>query len=597
MAQLSHLLLFDPDPSGLETLTFGFQREGYSVTGTGDPAKARSLLQGASHSLILVNLRDDGRAGLDLIRGMTTNPRTRNLACMGIGRAELRGQALAAGAFGYLTTPLFVLDVLGACRLAGAAMVPGSRPSPETEISLKLADLHGLYCLIRALAGAGRSTVIELRRGKHRGELRFIDGVLTSASLGPLSGFAALHPLLLWEDAELRFKFRHVVHRGTHLAMKSRDLLDECERFLRDFSHEVKDLAVARTVYTPDPARAEAAINLQREIVPVLRLFDSRRTFAEVIEESPFRIFDTLRIVKRLVEAQVIGVTQAPPVRAEDDGGNRLSLDAWFQRPAPSLGAEVGRRSEPAAAGRASSPFVAVVVPAAGADKAGDRAEPGERKKTITQRHHTLEPAAPAKPAPAVARGEITAKPAAAARLTGTVPSVNAPSVLVDSGAVLVPAATAPLSVIAGPLAAAPAAAAPSVIVAPPAAAPAAALPSVIVAPPAAAASPTVPGGGSPAPAARPSAAHPSPSVSPSSPSSPSSPPSSPTPPAGAKPNDAHPPARRRTPTPIPFNALESDFFAREADLYKREKVDSFDDLESAPRPGSNGRPGPARKR
>jgi hypothetical protein len=31
------------------------------------------------------------------------------------------------------------------------------------------------------------------------------------------------------------------------------------------------------------------------------------------------------------------------------------------------------------------------------------------------------------------------------------------------------------------------------------------------------------------------------------------------------------------------FNALEADFFAREADLYKHDKPESFDDLERGP--------------
>jgi hypothetical protein len=38
------------------------------------------------------------------------------------------------------------------------------------------------------------------------------------------------------------------------------------------------------------------------------------------------------------------------------------------------------------------------------------------------------------------------------------------------------------------------------------------------------------------------------------------------------------------------FDAVEADFFAREADLYKREAVDTFDDLD----PGGNRDPRPS---
>ena len=36
------------------------------------------------------------------------------------------------------------------------------------------------------------------------------------------------------------------------------------------------------------------------------------------------------------------------------------------------------------------------------------------------------------------------------------------------------------------------------------------------------------------------------------------------------------------------FDAVEADFFAREADLYKHETVESFDDLDRGRRPGGN---------
>jgi hypothetical protein len=64
------------------------------------------------------------------------------------------------------------------------------------------------------------------------------------------------------------------------------------------------------------------------------------------------------------------------------------------------------------------------------------------------------------------------------------------------------------------------------------------------------------------------------------------------------------PPPVRSTKTPIParvtpaaaFDAVEADFFAREADLYKRETVDTFDDLD--PGGGRDSRsPSKARRR
>jgi CheY-like chemotaxis protein len=393
MAQLSNLLLFDPDPGGLDTLTFGFEREGCSVTGTSDPGKARDLIHNAAPPLLLVSLHEPERAGLDLIRATTSNPRTRNLACVAMGRPGLRAQAQGSGAFGFLATPLFVRDALGACRLVAAAVVPGSRPSPEAEISIKLSELHGLYYLVRALAVAGRTAVVDLQRDRHRAELRFMDGVLTSAQLGPLQGFAALHLMLLWEEADLRFRFRHVARRSAQFSLKAGDLTDECERFLRDFSHEVKDLGVARTVYLPDSDRAPSGAPLPGEVAPVLKLVDGVRDLGQIIAESPFRIFDTLKIIKRLADAGAIKASQPAPARAQggEAAGAGPSLDAWFQRPSITLGAELGRRGE-AGRGAAAQPAEAATPAPAGPPHVAAPAGPALARPPAESHTATLHP-------------------------------------------------------------------------------------------------------------------------------------------------------------------------------------------------------------
>ena len=57
MNQLSTLLLIDPDPRGLETLTYGFEREGCTVAGTSDPRLAPDLLRTTTPQLAVVSLR------------------------------------------------------------------------------------------------------------------------------------------------------------------------------------------------------------------------------------------------------------------------------------------------------------------------------------------------------------------------------------------------------------------------------------------------------------------------------------------------------------------------------------------------------------
>jgi CheY-like chemotaxis protein len=685
MAKLSQLLLHDPDPNGLETLTYVFQKNGCVVTATSDGSKLVDLVQMLSPGapLVLVALRDPEQVGLDLIREITGNPRTRNLACVAIGPARLRGAALQVGAFGLLSSPVFVRDVLDASKLVAAATLPGSRPSPDTEISLKLSEIGGIYFLIRALAATGRSSAVEVQRGQRRGELRFIEGDLSSAQIGALSGLSALHQALLWDEAELRLKFRNVVRRGGQLSLKNEELIEECDRFLRDFAHEVKDLGVARTIYRPGRISVQPTAALPSEVVPLLRLFDGTRELGQIIDESPFRVFDTLRIVRQFVTAEAIRPDSVPAVSF--DGTVAMApaaLADWFQQTTQASSIDLAgssgeasraRPSPTAGTSRPSSPFISVVTgsdrtPVTGGDSRPPTqlpAEENQAKRTLTRRDYPIKPApatiavvpggsrdvtvggprAVGSPLSGVARGEIQTTAAPLRKIErGTKP--NNPSVLVELGpppakrsppalagakpaparagalpSVVVEPMTPPPVVIAPPppLVSAP----PPVIILPP-------RPAVIAPPLAVVITPPLPVVITPPPlaitpppfVAAPVAAPPQPEAPTPRPEGTTTPPPVIAPPVTAPPVTAPLTAARPMPAvgapaavPPPvtslaapilgepahhartpsgsFNAVEADFFDREADLYKRESAETFDDLDGV---GGSRRPGSSRK-
>jgi CheY-like chemotaxis protein len=557
MAKLSQLLLYDPDPSGLETLSYVFLKDGCPVTATSDATKVPELLQTLSAPLVLVALREPAQTGLDLIRELTGNPRTRNLACVAIGPAQFRAAAMQVGAFGLLSSPVFLRDVLDASKLVAAATLPGSRPSPDSEVSLELSELGGIYYLIRAIAAAGRSAAVEVQRGARRGELRFIDGELSSAQLGAITGLSALHQLLLWDEAELRLKFRNIVRRGGQLTLKGEALIEECDRFLRDFAHDVRELGVARTIYRQRAGAVQPTSALPSEVVPLLRLFDGTRTLGQILDESPFRVFDTLRIVRQFATAEAIRADappSAPPAVGVAPGP--AALAAWLQQQTPSVdeAEQVTPPPQPVAepqttvaagAPRPSSPFIPV------APAATDGVPTKVAKRTVTRRDYPIKSPTDAVPAPmttgairstplpnGMTRGEIRTS-GAPAKLGEKGVRSSGPSVLVELGSI--PQTRPPDVATAAPLTAQ-------------LAAPAIAVPLVVPKTPV----PVV-----------------------------NRPPRKKTP----MPGHGEPSHRTRTPS-SGFSAVEADFFEREADLYKRESAENFDDLEGGPRG-----PGPSRKR
>ena len=116
MMHPTSLLVVDPDTRGLETLTFGFEREGCMVTGTADPRRAELLARTANPGLAIVAVRDPDKPSLEAIAGLREI--AADLPVLAIGPSSLRASAMAAGATDFLATPIFLRDAISVGRLS-----------------------------------------------------------------------------------------------------------------------------------------------------------------------------------------------------------------------------------------------------------------------------------------------------------------------------------------------------------------------------------------------------------------------------------------------------------------------------------------------
>ena len=238
-----------------------------------------------------------------------------------VGNGVARREAWAAGADEVLEQPAYLRDVVTVGKL-----LAGRRFGQRAQVTGDLGDYFGVFYLVRALAATGRSGVLTFVRGLRRGEVRFYEGELTSAHMGGLHGQAGFHQLLLWTEA--RFEWRHepIVQRR-QIPLPHEEVLAQAERFLGDIREVAGGLSPA-AVYEQDVQRIQAmAKQLPTEVHGVLRLFDGNRTLADVVEDSPFRVFETLRVGHRAVE---VGLLKR--VEKQQRGGRRavLAVEEWL---------------------------------------------------------------------------------------------------------------------------------------------------------------------------------------------------------------------------------------------------------------------------
>src|SRR5215467_14264278 len=99
MTQPSSLLIVDADLHGLETLTYGFEREGCKVTRTSDLSRAVQLSRSGNPALATVMVRDPSPPALEVIAALRdAHKQTPGFPILALGDVALQTSARAAGA-------------------------------------------------------------------------------------------------------------------------------------------------------------------------------------------------------------------------------------------------------------------------------------------------------------------------------------------------------------------------------------------------------------------------------------------------------------------------------------------------------------------
>jgi hypothetical protein len=296
---ISRLILVQPDTPLRESLRFGFEREGVAVVACA-PADFEPALFAEPAELVITagRDRDEARAVLSLVRGALAGAPGKP-PVLYVGNGIPRAQALAEGATEVLGQPVFVRDAVTVARL-----LAGRKRDNPSVLTGDLGEHFGLFYLVRAVSALGRRGVLTLVRGMRRGELRFFDGEVTSAQVGLLHGLAALHQLLLWTEGRFELRPEDVVRRR-QIPLEPAELFADAERFLSEICAVAGQLSPTAR-YERDARQIDRASTIPPEIGVILTLFDGSRTVADVVEDSQYRVFETLRIANRLCELGMI---------------------------------------------------------------------------------------------------------------------------------------------------------------------------------------------------------------------------------------------------------------------------------------------------
>ena len=304
MSGPSKVIVLDPDPRAGRQVQLGFEREGRAALVPAIPAEAararprwrrrRRSCSSAAPTASALELRPP-RA--DAAR------RAQAPTCRSCSPAAARRVATleAAGADEVVAQPVYLRDIVTIGRL-----LRGIPRGQRDHLVGSLVETTGVLTLVRALSALGRSAVLTLIRGLRRGEVRFFHGEVTSAQVGLIHGQAALHQLLLWTDARFDFAHEDIVRRqqiplSPRRAVRRRRALPRRRARARAASCRRRRCS-SRT----SSASTSLGKQIPTEVHGVLRMFDGHRVLADILEDSPYRVFETLRVAQKAVEAGLL---------------------------------------------------------------------------------------------------------------------------------------------------------------------------------------------------------------------------------------------------------------------------------------------------
>ena len=299
-------------------IQLGFERDGIPT----EVATRPDALPLDDAGMVLVG-GIDGK-GAELLRKARTQVTAAKLDIPIIfaGQDLPREAAVGAGADEVVAVPAYLRDVVTIGRLFRG--VPRAK---RGHLVGSLAETTGMYTLVRALAALGRSAVLTLVRGLRRGEVRFFHGEVTSAELALIHGQAALHQLLLWTEGRFEYLHEDVVRRQ-QIPLSHEELFADAERFLEGVRDNSGTLSPSM-VLEQDVARMQSlGRTVPTEVHGVLRMFDGHRVLADILEDSPYRVFETLRVAQRAVEAGLLHVVETQRPRAKWRAV--LSIEEWL---------------------------------------------------------------------------------------------------------------------------------------------------------------------------------------------------------------------------------------------------------------------------
>lgn len=197
-----------------------------------------------------------------------------------------------------------------------------------------LKDFPSLFSIAGAVARFSGDWKLGVSRGLRKGTIEFSDGMLCQATLGSFQGEAAFRHMLLWTESRL------VLSQGAvekKCSIPREQLFERSTRFLESLG-EVSKVRASDCYLANSASIRRLGARLPGRVQEIVDLFDGARSVADVIQDSPYRAIEVVRVTAELLDRGLLLARGSNP----DPNSATLLVEEWHVERDPVDGTTAG---------------------------------------------------------------------------------------------------------------------------------------------------------------------------------------------------------------------------------------------------------------
>ncbi|MHB8418679.1 MAG: response regulator [Myxococcales bacterium] len=300
------LLLVDSDAKSLSVMEVSLRNAGFTVTTAVNGQDALDKIGLSAPDLILSDTKMPEIDGFELCGRLKADEKLARVPFVFLTNQKAvadKVRGLELGADDYLTKPIYIKEIVTRVKLVLQRREKEQleHKGPLAQFMGNLSDM-GLVDLVQTLDAGRKSGTLRVRIPGREGEAQvwFREGKVIDAAIGRWTAEAAFYRMLALNEGSFTIDFGPI-DRKDSIALSSQGLLLEGMRRVDERGRLLEQIPPLASVFELDYAALVSKLpRIPDQVDGLLKLFDGKRSLAEITEDAPFDELASLNLVAKL---------------------------------------------------------------------------------------------------------------------------------------------------------------------------------------------------------------------------------------------------------------------------------------------------------